>query len=294
MRGFSEELLKATCPLYPDNMKSEYYSFQHKTWLPATLYLSLAPRLRETDSPHIVYNAWVGKRMRYDVPIDAIRPQFEEADLVEIYGKRGGGNWEPASIVGQQSIGATSVGYRVRVTKTGLTVCNVPATRLRKHMVRGLACEVYRGPPRGWVQAVVHPDATLAGAEHEMPEPLSRSSPGFGEGGQARRACWSTCVEPANMRRVSISGIGDEDPEHMRRASTSGIGGEEPSHMRRSSTRGSRGASFASEMTQVWTHVPIFEQGEQDEEPEWMPSYLVRLQTGNIVTGASGNRAIRL
>ena len=43
----------------------------------------------------------------------------------------------------------------------------------------GCAVEVYRGPPRGWVPALVHTASAAVLESGQMAEPLSRHSPGY-------------------------------------------------------------------------------------------------------------------
>lgn len=192
--------------------------------------------------------------MRHAVPLDAIRLQFQQADLVDVFSKRDGGIWLEGSIIGRQSLGATSVGYgvnvdeqnvgyRIHVDEQNIWLENFPAHRLRRRLPPGCAVEVYRGPPRGWVGAVVHPTAKGLRA-NEMVTPLSMYSPGF------------EAHATANDVRTS-----------------------------RTSRTSRREKQVNANMFRVWMYVPICEEGaEQGDvsaienvEPEWLPSYLVRM-----------------
>lgn len=66
----------------------------------------------------------------------------------------------------------------------GQILQKVPAIRLRRLFPEGCPVEVYRGPPRGWVPAIV---SSRRGAETRYPEPLSQFSPGNADGAAAAR-----------------------------------------------------------------------------------------------------------
>merc|ERR1712014_116029 len=144
------------------------------TWVPGTLLLrrKTAGVVRPhnfTQTPKgiglasITYNVKLPKvdKPREDVPIDAIRPRFCQAELVDVFSKRDHGTWLPGCIIGHPPQWASTLGYRVMIECEGIILEKVPPLRLRRRFPPGCGVEVYRGSSHGWVPAVVH---SLAGA----------------------------------------------------------------------------------------------------------------------------------
>jgi len=171
----------------------EYYSSSHKVWVQGVLHLQLI----EDPEPRPCYCVAVkkGAQMRVDVPVDAIRPKMCQGEPVELYSRRNNGQWVAGFIVGEQSRGATTLGYRAQIEHSGVDLDHVPAMRLRRRFLKGTAVEVYRGPPHGWRPAVVHSEAEQCEDDDDgmaLPSRLHKEkSPGDVKGDNPQLRVWN-------------------------------------------------------------------------------------------------------
>lgn len=207
-------------PLMEKMSRIEYYSSTNADWICATLSSNVVHERKDASSSlqgRLAYKVFLPRdQEREDVPVDCFRRPFSEGEPVEIFSNRLSGVWIPGSIVGKQSPGATTIGYRVKVEgdgeDEGMILDHVPPRRLRRWFPPGCLVYVYRGPQHGWQEAVVHQDAVVhalsgpaACAEHpsnQPPNPLGpfspRSGPTRADSNQNALVWWThvpVCVE---------------------------------------------------------------------------------------------------
>uniref|UniRef100_A0A7S4S7G7 Sushi domain-containing protein n=1 Tax=Alexandrium monilatum TaxID=311494 RepID=A0A7S4S7G7_9DINO len=186
--GDRRQALESACPAYRDRAQVDYFSRTHRRWLPGVLRLQTS--VLSDGRALASYDVCVGLRQqwRLDVPLDRIRLSLEEGEPVELFSTRWGGAWLPAVLSGPQTRMATLLGYTAQLERPrevsnleaqfelaaeaadleeilarrrsvmeleGRVVKGIPATRIRRSFPEGCYVAVYRGPPRGWVPAVV-------------------------------------------------------------------------------------------------------------------------------------------
>merc|ERR1719171_1357987 len=150
---------------YPDKARMEYFSKHHHRWLVAQLHH--AP-LRERLS----YNIRAGNnpQLRIDCSLASMRMPLAKNEPIDFYSVRDD-KWLPASVLGQQSMSAATVGYRIRLDSgararqrpqgadqdesKGRTMSRVPANRVRRRFDPDYEVEFYQGDELGWVRATV-------------------------------------------------------------------------------------------------------------------------------------------
>eukprot|EP00928_Gymnodinium_smaydae_P066832 TRINITY_DN49797_c0_g1_i1.p1 TRINITY_DN49797_c0_g1~~TRINITY_DN49797_c0_g1_i1.p1 ORF type:complete len:602 (+),score=43.30 TRINITY_DN49797_c0_g1_i1:53-1807(+) len=256
----------------------EYYSSTRRQWLLATLEVDEQGG-NEEDMAHIdddgaftdaAYHVRVFQtsQVRRHIPLDMLRPPLQDAELVEVYSRRYG-RWLPASIVGRPPRGPHR-NYKALLLEAELPELQltVPATRVRRRFPAGCSVHVYRGPPAGWVAAIVHSD--VLSAPDEPPVPLSAYSPG---GARSLRA--DMRATPAASARSDGDGSADD------RESLAGSLAED-----RASTIGTVCFGDDDVLLHPWVEVPIYHESfdhwldppVEEPAPEWVPSYLLRLQ----------------
>jgi hypothetical protein len=264
----NKKLLHKIHPALEDGSCVEYYSAANSTWVPGVVHIAVE---KEDDSDGAallaIYNVALskGSQLRECVALNALRPQFQQAELVDIFSRRGGGMWAPGSITGATGFSATTVGYRVHVEEQNVVLDKVPPSRLRRRFLSGSAVEVYRGAARGWCPAVVH----SAGCQGI---PVQSSSQLAGAGPEA---------PPTDTVIPGDTPATEGDVENPAQATAA--------------------RSHDLLIAQRWVNVPLYEEAAGQEgrssaplpaEPqEWVPSFLVRLRTVRVVS-APGARLL--
>lgn len=186
-------------PAYRQDEEVEYFSRTHMCWLPASARISEA---KEGEPEACTYDVLIntsGQR-RLDVPLELLRPPLLPEEPVEVFSRRYGGTWLPATVSSCHRSASTTLGYQVRLDGVGAPMDNVPASRLRRRFLVGEAVTLYCGPKYGWSPRIVERTAQEAAA----PEPWASSpsvgaaSAGAAQGGeQASGTADATITAPA-------------------------------------------------------------------------------------------------
>eukprot|EP00929_Paragymnodinium_shiwhaense_P022810 TRINITY_DN14456_c0_g1_i1.p1 TRINITY_DN14456_c0_g1~~TRINITY_DN14456_c0_g1_i1.p1 ORF type:complete len:2229 (+),score=454.98 TRINITY_DN14456_c0_g1_i1:189-6875(+) len=281
--GHTEDFLREARPLFEEGTRVDYFSVQSLTWLPAEVFLGAAKD--KEGGLQVVYNVKLltGKQVRHNVPMDALRLPFDQSDPLQVFSRRDGGTWHPATAHGQQHASASIVGYgvKVHIDGHGTVLDRVPPSRLRRHFLEGAAVDVYRGHSAGWLSAVVHA-AVRNGTSTTSPARLSAEhSPGVLEALRCKapgcryvrdtRASHGYCCTACGSRGSSERPPGEcvnDDADATHDDSCSKTAYDDP-------------------LFDSWIMVPIYQELPGEEglpisdmiEPEWVPSYLVRSRT---------------
>jgi len=157
-------------PLVEPGELVEYWSVANLLWVQGTLEISF-PSGKDFSVECLFqaeYNIRIGKQLRKNVPVDCFRSQFNQADLVDVFVQKNGGQWLEGFINGVPSWDATQTGHDVCVEVEEnpdaqvQTLYQVGPDRIRRRYAAGCPIEVYRGPLNGWTPAVVHCLAPVA------------------------------------------------------------------------------------------------------------------------------------
>jgi len=164
--GMSQPQLFERLAAYASGESVEYYSCKHRRWISGIVRVAAKGSCPEGGSDcraAYYYNVEVGARrqLRYDVPLESIRPPLRGGEPVEIFSLRNSGEWLPAHMADNQPAGSMKHGYRVQLVGAHEVLEQILPMRIRRRFPAGSLVEVYRGLPLGWVLARVHP---LAGS----------------------------------------------------------------------------------------------------------------------------------
>lgn len=148
-------------PAYKDGTLVEYFSRTHSRWVLGHV-TSSAPASRPTELQYHVDLALSNQR-RSHVPLEDLRLPLGQGVMVDVRcegtrGGCGGGAWQPGTLLE----GWTTTGYRVRLERmqeedegNASESRQVPSAKVRRRFLVGQRVEVYCGPLRGWLAAVV-------------------------------------------------------------------------------------------------------------------------------------------
>lgn len=230
----------ATYAAYEDGQIIEYFSATHKLWMSGTV--SIEACLSGGNDPQhcIQYHVTLANgQLREDIGLDLLRSPLGPNELVECSSGQQAGQRLAATIAGDQSALPSRLGCRVVLE--GQSPVNVPLLKLKRRFPRGRCVQVYRGLEVGWQMAKVHHSASADGCDAEiLPLP--------GRSAQADVLIAHGMIE----RDIFAPGVSVPSDE----------------------------AHSAASQLAIWTSVPICDvSGEEDESPEYVPSYLLRLSS---------------
>lgn len=165
----------------PNGAHVQYYSQQHRRWLPGDLTVDVIPgkTLSQPEINHTV-SLKIGKKVqtRERVPLTNLRMPIEQGELVEVYSNSVA--WIPAVVTNmKKSMIELYYDLEVADPKSGKTeVLNkVPSARVRRRFPEGAAVSAYRTHLKQWCSGVVVADSPDAmGAEVCEPSPSTETA----------------------------------------------------------------------------------------------------------------------
>lgn len=232
-------------PIYEDSERIEYFSVTHQLWMTGTLHVETRSGEGDPLESFICYSvALTNGQLREDVGLDVLRRPFAPGELVELSSGQKAGLRLAAVIAPDQSSIPSMLGYHVFLDGTIQSFDRIPLLRLKRRFPAGRYVEVYRGAQTGWQMAKVHAISSADGCKAEMlpappAPPLVHAD---------LRFC--SLVQNEDQRKLA-SPQDKPAPAEENQPNTPGFG--------------------------IWTLVPICHTGAEDMEPEYVPSYLVRL-----------------